>query len=109
LKPILFAIGAIGIGVGVYRYTQQKPGSAEPAKERAKVFLGGDQGWVNLKLADVEDLSPNTKRLRFEFPDKEAVSGMKVACKSSSLEESLENALCLLERTGSCSPHQIQA
>ncbi|KAL1970606.1 hypothetical protein VTN77DRAFT_4250 [Rasamsonia byssochlamydoides] len=78
LKPILLGIGAIGIGVGVYRYTQQKSASSEP-KERPKVFVGGDQGWVELRLGETEDLSPNTKRLRFEFPDKEAVSGVQVA------------------------------
>ncbi|KAL1988023.1 hypothetical protein VTN96DRAFT_1547 [Rasamsonia emersonii] len=77
LKPIALAIGAIGLGVGVYRYTQQNA-SAEP-KERPKVFVGGDQGWIGLKLGATEDLSHNTKRLRFEFPDKDAVSGVQVA------------------------------
>jgi cytochrome-b5 reductase len=44
------------------------------------VFKGGDQGWVDLKLAHIEDLSHNVKRFRFEFPDKEQVSGLKIAC-----------------------------
>lgn len=54
---------------------------AEEIKERAKVFTGGDQGFVDLKLSDIEILSHNTKRYRFEFEDKEAVSGLHVACK----------------------------
>lgn len=75
-------MGAIGVGTGVYRYMQSKPAVAEEIKERAKVFTGGDQGFVDLKLSDIEILSPNTKRYRFEFEDKEAVSGLHVACKS---------------------------
>ena len=66
----------------MYRYMQSKPAVAEEIKERAKVFTGGDQGFVDLKLSDIEILSPNTKRYRFEFEDKEAVSGLHVACKS---------------------------
>ncbi|EEA21627.1 NADH-cytochrome b5 reductase, putative [Talaromyces marneffei ATCC 18224] len=58
---------------------QSKPAVAEEVKERAKVFSGGDQGFVNLKLADIEVVSPDTKRYRFEFEDKEAVSGLHVA------------------------------
>lgn len=81
MQNIAFAVGAIGIGTGVYRYMQSKPAVAEEVKERAKVFSGGDQGFVNLKLADIEVVSPDTKRYRFEFEDKEAVSGLHVACK----------------------------
>ncbi|KAH1656037.1 NADH-cytochrome b5 reductase [Aspergillus fumigatus] len=77
LAPIYLGVGLIGLGVGLYRYNSA---SAEaPPAERPKVFTGGDQGWVDLKLAQIENLSPNTKRLRFEFPDKEAVSGLHVA------------------------------
>ncbi|EAW23313.1 cytochrome b5 reductase family protein [Aspergillus fischeri NRRL 181] len=77
LAPIYVAVGLTGLGVGLYRYNSA---SAEaPPAERPKVFTGGDQGWVDLKLAQIENLSPNTKRLRFEFPDKEAVSGLHVA------------------------------
>jgi len=44
-----------------------------------KVFTGGDQGFISLKLAEVEQLSHNTKRLRFSFEDDNAVSGLAVA------------------------------
>ncbi|EED16802.1 NADH-cytochrome b5 reductase, putative [Talaromyces stipitatus ATCC 10500] len=79
LKNIAFVVGALGVGTGVYRYMQSKPVTAEEIKERDKVFTGGDQGFVDLKLSDIEILSHNTKRYRFEFPDKEAVSGLHVA------------------------------
>lgn len=62
----------------------QKPqtmGSLDKAlKDRPKVFVGGDQGWVDLKLAHVETLSPNVKKFIFEFEDPEAVSGLHIAC-----------------------------
>ena len=76
------AVGLAGLGVGLYRY-QSGAATAEAPAERPKVFTGGDQGWVNLKLSDIEILSHNTKRLRFEFPDKEAVSGLHIACEFS--------------------------
>ncbi|KAL2007830.1 hypothetical protein VTN00DRAFT_7812 [Thermoascus crustaceus] len=75
LTPIYLAVGAAGLAIGGYRYTQTA--GAEP-KNREKAFTGGDQGWVNLKLAAVEDLSHNTKKFRFELPDKESVAGLPV-------------------------------
>lgn len=75
LAPIYVGVGLAGLGAGVYRYSTSA--AAEP-KERPKVFNG--EGWVDLKLANIENLSPNTKRLRFEYDDKEAVSGLTVAC-----------------------------
>lgn len=77
LTPIYLAVGAAGLAIGGYRYTQTA--GAEP-KNREKAFTGGDQGWVNLKLAAVEDLSHNTKKFRFELPDKESVAGLPVTC-----------------------------
>ncbi len=64
-------------------------GEAE-AKERAKVFTGGDQAWIGLKLVDVKDLSHNVKKFRFEFPDPESVSGLHIACKSWFLKSSFK-------------------
>ena len=80
MQNIAFAVGAIGVGAGVYRWMQSKPVVAEEVKERAKVFTGGDQGFVDLKLSDIEILSHNTKKYRFEFEDKNALSGLQVAC-----------------------------
>lgn len=75
LTPIYVGVGLAGLGAGIYRYSTTA--AAEP-KERPKVFNG--DGWVDLKLSSIEDLSHNTKRLRFEYDDKEAVSGLPVTC-----------------------------
>lgn len=75
LTPIYVGVGLAGLAAGLYRYSSSAV--AEP-KDRPKVFNGED--WVDLKLANIEVLSPNTKRLRFEYDDKEAVSGLPVAC-----------------------------
>ncbi|KAI9725653.1 MAG: NADH-cytochrome b5 reductase [Chrysothrix sp. TS-e1954] len=45
----------------------------------AKAFTGGDQGFISLKLEKSEDLSPNTKKLRFALPEAEQVSGLGIA------------------------------
>ena len=76
--PLYGAI-AVTVAGGAYFYLQRQ-GNAEP-KERSKVFTGGDQGFIDLKLASVEPISHNTKKFRFEFPDKESVSGLHIACK----------------------------
>ena len=80
MAPIYISIGLVGLAIGVYRYTQDGA-TAKEQKEREKVFTGGEQGWVDLKLGAIEDLSHNTKRFRFEFPDKDMISGLNVACK----------------------------
>lgn len=77
LTPIYATVGIAGAGIGFYRYST---GAATAEAPRQKVFVGGDQGFVDLKLASIEQLSHNTKRLRFEFDDKEAVSGLQIAC-----------------------------
>lgn len=62
------------------------PASREEAKnvpakasQPSKVFTGGDQGFVGLVLDKVEDINHNTKKFRFKFDDKEAVSGLSIA------------------------------
>ena len=77
LTPIYIAVGLAGLGAGVYRYSNSATATAE-IKERPKVFNG--ENWVDLKLASIENLSHNTKKLRFEFEDPEAVGGLPVAC-----------------------------
>ena len=47
-----------------------------PAKP---AFTGGDQGFVSLKLAEVENINHNTKKFRFELPEPDMVSGLPVA------------------------------
>ncbi|OJJ47786.1 hypothetical protein ASPZODRAFT_94625 [Penicilliopsis zonata CBS 506.65] len=78
LAPLYLTVGLAGLGVGLYRYSSDSA-TAQAPKQRESTFTGGDQGWVDLKLSEIEVLNHNTKRLRFELPDKEAVSGMHVA------------------------------
>lgn len=81
LTPVYVGVGLAGLGAGLYRYYGGEGKSTVELKDRPKVFNG--ESWVDLKLANIETLSHNTKRLRFEYDDKEAVSGMPVACESS--------------------------
>jgi cytochrome-b5 reductase len=84
------AVTALAAGYG---YTQWHAGSLAEAeaktrpdkgkiasKEPKKTFTGGDQGFIDLKLEDVQNINHNVKRFRFELPDKDAVSGLTVAC-----------------------------
>lgn len=43
-------------------------------------FKGGDQGFIDLKLESVEELSHNTKKFRFALPEMDDVSGLHIAC-----------------------------
>lgn len=47
--------------------------------EPKKAFTGLEQGFVSLKLAEVELVNHNTKRLRFELPEADQVSGLHIA------------------------------
>lgn len=44
-----------------------------------KVLTGGDQGFVSLKLDNVENVNHNTKKFRFKLPEGDMVSGLEVA------------------------------
>ena len=44
-------------------------------------FKGGDQGFVDLRLTEVENVSHNTKKFRFALPEEGDVSGLKIACR----------------------------
>ena len=95
----LYTLGAAAVaGGGYYAYSSgssskvpsppQPSAIASAAKEKAaetigstpnKAFTGGDQGFLSLKLESVEQVSHNTKRMRFSLPDSNDVSGMQVA------------------------------
>lgn len=71
---------AVAGGAGYYYF------AGSPAVAKAKqvavakpAFTGGDQGFVSLKLAEVETVNHNTKRFRFELPEGDQVSGLHVA------------------------------
>jgi cytochrome-b5 reductase len=49
-----------------------------PSGEVKKALTGGEQGWVSLKLEEVEVVNHNSKRLRFRLPEDDMVSGVHV-------------------------------
>ena len=77
-------IGVAALGGGYYYYTsQQKPSlQAEAAGPAKKAFQGGDQGFISLKLENIENVNSNTKKFRFALPEDDMVSGLPVACES---------------------------
>src|SRR2546429_613165 len=76
---------ALGAGL-LYKYLANQQAFAESlakAKEEAappRVF-GKGPAFVSLKLQSAEQVNHNTKRLRFEFPNEDAVSGLSLTCK----------------------------
>lgn len=86
---MLYSTIAAAAGAGTYYYFSK--GRADTIKDgihqaESKVrgpakptLTGGDQGWVSLKLAKVENVNHNTKKLLFELPDEDHVSGLKIA------------------------------
>ena len=57
-----------------------KAGDRPADKPAPKAFIGGDQGFLDLKLSNIENVNHNTKRFRFDLPEKDQVSGLDVAC-----------------------------
>jgi cytochrome-b5 reductase len=57
-----------------------KAGDRGADKPAPKAFTGGDQGFLDLKLSNIEVVNHNTKRFRFDLPEKDQVSGLDVAC-----------------------------
>lgn len=87
-------VAALAASIGYYYYkngtdTSKITAAAKDAESKVKdlagkgnakpAFTGGDQGFVSLKLDSVENLSHNTKKLRFALPEEDQVSGLKVA------------------------------
>lgn len=88
-KSVFFVAGGAGLAAATYWYLSGTPasqiieskvkevkgmaGGAKPA------LTGGDQGFVSLKLSEVENVNSNTKRFRFELPEPDMISGMNVA------------------------------
>ncbi|KXX80081.1 NADH-cytochrome b5 reductase 2 [Madurella mycetomatis] len=94
-NTLLYVAGAAGLaGAGYYflggtpaaKKAEEKVKEASsavseklPAGEVKKAFTGGDQGFVSLKLEEVEIVNHNSKRLRFRLPEDDMVSGLHVA------------------------------
>jgi len=104
-NTLLYAgVAAIIAGGGYYYYSQGDNASKiksaakdaeakvkeEADKAKAKLgghtgdtpvkaaFTGGDQGFISLKLDNVEPINHNTKKFRFVLPEEDQVSGMHV-------------------------------
>lgn len=85
------ALGAAAVGGAAYYFYAQNPGAAQKAESKLKEALpagaggvkkaltGGDQGFISLKLEDVEHVNHNTKKFRFKLPEEDQVSGLSVA------------------------------
>ncbi|KAK4181701.1 hypothetical protein QBC36DRAFT_317061 [Triangularia setosa] len=94
-NTLLYGAAAAGLaGVGYYflsgstaaNKAQEKVKNASaavaekiPGVEAKKAFTGGDQGFLSLKLEEVEIINHNSKRLRFRLPEDDMVSGLPVA------------------------------
>lgn len=73
----MIGAAAAALGGGYY-YLNSKPAQV-PVVPPKPAFIGGDQGFLSLKVTEVEDINHNTKRLRFELPEKDMVSGLTIA------------------------------
>lgn len=93
-NTLLYAAGAaVALGGAGYYFLAGTPaakkaeaevqeavlGGAAAAAAAKKAFTGGEQGFISLKLEDVETVNHNTKRLRFKLPEDDMVSGLEVA------------------------------
>ncbi|TQV98553.1 NADH-cytochrome b5 reductase [Cordyceps javanica] len=74
---IVYVLGGAVLGGGYYYYSTQA--GAAPKQPAKPAFTGGDQGFLSLKLAEVVDVNHNTKRFRFELPEKDMVPGLPIA------------------------------
>lgn len=81
--PLYVAGGAAIAGAAGYYFmngtSAAQQATAQKAPAATPAFTGGDQGFVSLKLAEVETVNHNTKRFRFELPEKDQVSGLHIA------------------------------
>lgn len=78
--PLLAGLAIAGAAGGYYFLQSGAPAVPAVVKEPTKTFIGGDQGWVDLKLESVDIVNHNTKKFRFALPEADAVSGLEVAC-----------------------------
>ena len=89
-----YIVGGLAIAAGYGGYTflgKNSPASAdapstkkEAEKLDKRAFIGGDQGFIDLKLKEAKEYNHNTKSFIFELPESDQVSGMHVACKQAS-------------------------
>lgn len=94
------AAAAVACGLGGYYYYSnvlsavsrtEALDSAHNASKKA--FTGGDQGFISLKLDNVETVNHNTKKFRFALPESDMESGLSVACASAQVRNILQSAV----------------
>lgn len=85
-----YFLGGGAVVAGGYYFFTRNPGAAQKAETAVKDALpasaggvkkaltGGDQGFVSLKLDNVEVVNHNTKKFRFKLPEDDMISGMEV-------------------------------
>ncbi|KAJ2907169.1 hypothetical protein MKZ38_007684 [Zalerion maritima] len=87
--PTLGTIAAASVGAGLfYRMMSTNTAAAETVAKTAppaKIF-GSGPAFASLKLESSKMVNHNTKLLRFEFPNGDAVSGLKLTCEPGYLE-----------------------
>lgn len=78
----LVAVAVVGLGVAYVGYSYAKGQS--PVK--VPIYAGKKaafpaQGFTKLKLESAEQVNHNVRRLRFELPDRDLVSGLSTVCR----------------------------
>lgn len=74
-RAATWGLGALAVGGAAVYWTLQAP---VQVKEPSKPAFTG-QGFFNLTLQSVEDISHNTKKFRFALPEEDQVSGLQTA------------------------------
>ncbi|KAI9702222.1 MAG: NADH-cytochrome b5 reductase [Bogoriella megaspora] len=71
--------GLLAAGIATAVVVSRRTSEGPPVGAPGKVFNGMGSSWVELKLAESEDIGHNVKRLRFKFPNSEDISGLSSA------------------------------
>lgn len=78
-NPLKVKDAAHSIGANANEKSGQEKTNAAESIVSKRTFVGGDQGFVSLKLETVENVNHNTKKFRFALPEPDAVSGLQIA------------------------------
>lgn len=73
--------GVAAASVGAYAIYSYSTSRGSLTGEPRKIFPGGP-AFVSLRLNSIEEVNHNTKRLKFELPEENALSGLSLTCKS---------------------------
>ena len=91
-RPVLTGVAVLGVGVTAYYTTRRTPVSFDsamkpagvspqviPKMETAKKTFTSMLSSVQLKVASVEQVSHDTKKLTFELPSEDEISGLPMS------------------------------